>query len=123
MPEAPDADFPFLLLTGRGSSAQWHTLTRTGKSDVLAKLGPRENYLELHPADARRLHIRSGQRLVVTSRRGTVEVAAQITASIQPGQVFMPMHFAETNQLTLGVFDPYSRQPSYKACAVNIVRA
>ncbi|MBI3417679.1 MAG: nitrate reductase [Verrucomicrobia bacterium] len=123
MPEQPDADFPFLLLTGRGSSAQWHTLTRTNKSDVLVKLGPRGNYLELHPSDARRLRIRSGQRLVVTSRRGAVEARAQITAHVQPGQVFMPMHYAEANHLTLGVFDPYSRQPSYKACAVAVARA
>ena len=36
------------------------------------------------------------------------------------GQVFIPMHFADTNKLTLASFDPYSRQPSYKACAVKV---
>jgi len=40
MPESPDADIPFLLLTGRGSSAQWHTGSRTDKSAVLRKLAP-----------------------------------------------------------------------------------
>jgi anaerobic selenocysteine-containing dehydrogenase len=35
-------------------------------------------------------------------------------------QVFLPMHDAATNQLTDAVFDPYSRQPAYKACAVRV---
>jgi anaerobic selenocysteine-containing dehydrogenase len=41
---------------------------------------------------------------------------------VQPGQVFMPMHHPETNQLTFAAFDPYSRQPAYKGCAVRIDR-
>ena len=121
-PEKPDADYPFLLMTGRGSSAQWHTLTRTSKSEVLAKLGPRENYVEIHPQDAARLRIRSGQRIRVASRRASVVVRATLTAAVQRGQLFMPMHFPETNLLTLAVFDPHSRQPSYKACAVKLGR-
>lgn len=36
------------------------------------------------------------------------------------GQVFLPMHYGDTNRLTLAVFDPQSRQPSYKACAVRV---
>jgi len=43
-------------------------------------------------------------------------------ACIQSGQVFIPMHYEATNRLTDPVFDPYSKQPSYKACAVNIRR-
>ncbi|MEY2409665.1 MAG: hypothetical protein QOF48_2335, partial [Verrucomicrobiota bacterium] len=119
-PEKPDVDYPLLLLTGRGSSSQWHTLTRTNKSDVLRKLGPAANYVELHPRDAAALRIRAGQRVVVASRRGSVEVLASLTPTVGPGQVFMPMHFPETNLLTAAVFDPYSRQPSYKACAVKV---
>ncbi len=42
---------------------------------------------------------------------------AVLTPAVQQGQVFIPMHYDETNQLTDAVFDPYSRQPSYKACA------
>ena len=45
-----------------------------------------------------------------------------VTPSVQPGQVFMPMHYATVNQLTLSSFDPYSKQPSYKACAVRVRR-
>ncbi|MBX7122214.1 MAG: hypothetical protein K1X42_08785 [Opitutaceae bacterium] len=46
-----------------------------------------------------------------------------ITPNIQSGQLFMPMHFAHVNRLTHPSFDPHSRQPCYKACAVRIDRA
>ena len=52
-PSRRAATFPFQLLTGRGSAAQWHTQTRTAKSDVLRKLYPRDPYVEINPADAR----------------------------------------------------------------------
>jgi assimilatory nitrate reductase catalytic subunit len=123
MPEPPDADYPFLLLTGRGTSAQWHTGSRTDKSAVLRKLAPAVLTLEINPLDAARLRLASGDRVAVRSRRGTVEASAFVTATVQPGQVFLPMHFATVNQLTFPSFDPHSRQPSYKACAVAVARA
>ena len=54
-PEQADAEYPFLLMTGRGTSSQWHTNTRTGKSDVLRKLYPKECYVEINPQDAEKL--------------------------------------------------------------------
>ena len=47
VPEPVSKEFPFVLLTGRGTSAQWHTQTRTGKSDVLRKLHPKNIYVEI----------------------------------------------------------------------------
>jgi assimilatory nitrate reductase catalytic subunit len=120
LPEPSDKEFPFLLLTGRGSSAQWHTGTRTEKSDVLRKLRPDGIYVEINPQDAGRLKIAPQDKVRVRSRRGEVVATAFVTSTVQPGQVFIPMHYAETNQLTLAVFDPYSRQPGYKACAVEL---
>jgi assimilatory nitrate reductase catalytic subunit len=120
LPESTDDEYPFLLLTGRGTSAQWHTGTRTEKSDVLRKLRPGKIYAEINPHDAKRLEIRANHPVRISSRRGWLTAAAFVTATIQPGQVFIPMHYAETNQLTLPAFDPYSRQPAYKACAVKI---
>ncbi len=119
-PEPVDREYPFLLLTGRGTSAQWHTQTRTAKSDVLRRLYPENIYVEINPRDARRLHINSHRPVEVISRRDRIVASACLTATVQPGQVFIPMHYAATNRLTHAVFDPYSRQPSYKACAVNI---
>lgn len=121
MPEPVNAEYPFILLTGRGTSSQWHTQTRTSKSDVLRKLYPQNAYVEMHPEDGAKLGIAPNQIITVASRRGFVEVVAVILASVQPGQLFMPMHYIETNQLTADAFDPYSKQPSYKACAVQIV--
>jgi predicted molibdopterin-dependent oxidoreductase YjgC len=120
LPEAPSERYPLLLLTGRGTASQWHTQTRTAKSPVLRKLYPAEIYVEINPADARRIGIKPEQRVVVESQRGSLVARAFVTYSVQPGQVFMPMHYAETNRLTFGHFDPHSRQPSYKNCAVAV---
>jgi anaerobic selenocysteine-containing dehydrogenase len=122
-PEPVDDDYPFVLLTGRGTSSQWHTQTRTGKSDVLRKLYPEKIYVEIHPHDAVRLKIKAGAPVVIRSRRDEIEAAAFLTATVQPGQVFLPMHYAETNRLTHWHVDPLSRQPGYKACAVAVAPA
>ena len=122
MPEPPDEAFPFILLTGRGSSAQWHTGSRTDKSAVLRKLAPTVLTAEINPDDATRLGIAAGDRVTVRSRRGTAEAIALVTPTLQPGQIFLPMHFGTVNRLTFPSFDPHSRQPSYKACAVAVAR-
>jgi anaerobic selenocysteine-containing dehydrogenase len=118
--EPTDSTYPFVLLTGRGTSAQWHTNTRTGKSDVLRTLYPEQLYCEVHPEDAARLGIRAGEPMTIESRRAAITALAFPTPTVQPGQVFLPMHYAAVNRLTRSSFDPYSRQPSYKHCAVRI---
>jgi assimilatory nitrate reductase catalytic subunit len=122
MPEKLRPEYPFLLLTGRGSSSQWHTETRTAKSDVLRKLAPSTPYAEINPEDAARLGIRPTDWVRVASQRGQIEVRAFVTHVVPPGQVFVPMHSALTNRLTFAAFDPHSRQPAYKACAVSVQR-
>jgi assimilatory nitrate reductase catalytic subunit len=121
-PEPVDKNYPILLLTGRGSSSQWHTGTRTNKSPVLNKLVSPTPYVEINPKDARELDIGQNEWVVVESRRGHVVARAFVSHVVQPGQCFMPMHYAKTNQLTFPSFDPYSRQPSYKNCAVRLRR-
>jgi assimilatory nitrate reductase catalytic subunit len=120
MPEPPDADYPFILMTGRGSSAQWHTGSRTDKSAILRKLAPTVLHVEINPADAASLGVADGARVDVHSRRGRAAAVAFVTSVVQPGSVFMPMHFPDVNKLTFPAFDPHSRQPSYKACAVAV---
>ncbi len=122
MPEPPCAEYPFVLNTGRGTSAQWHTGTRTDKSDVLRKLAPLSLIVEVHPADAARLGLAAAGPVIVRSRRGEACATVVVTATVQPGVVFMPMHFEAVNRLTFPAFDPHSRQPSYKACAVQLSR-
>jgi assimilatory nitrate reductase catalytic subunit len=119
-PELPDEQFPFTLLTGRGTSAQWHTQTRTSKSAVLRKLCPESVYFEINPDDAEKVQCATGDKMQISSRRGQVLARALVTSTIQAGQLYLPMHYPEVNRLTLPSFDPISRQPSYKMCAVRL---
>ncbi len=120
--EPTSEEFPFILLTGRGSSSQWHTQTRTSKSAILRTLYPEKPYVEISPADASALGVVADEWVVVRSARGAMEARAYVTPTVAPGQVFVPMHYARTNQLTKPSFDPYSRQPSYKSAAVGVRR-
>jgi len=122
LPESTSTRYPLLLLTGRSSASEWHTRTRTGKSAVLAKLGPSAPYVEISPADARARGIAPDEIVKVVSRRGHVPARAFVTERVRAGEVFMSMHDAGTNVLTVAAFDPYSRQPAYKASAVEVER-
>jgi len=123
MPEPADELYPLVLMTGRGSAAQWHTQTRTGKSSVLARLYPSEAFVEINPADAQAIGVLPQRAVTVESRRGKLTANAVITPTVSRGTVFIPMHYDKVNQLTLDHFDPHSKQPSYKDCAVKIVPA
>ncbi len=123
--EAPDASFPFWLNTGRVVE-HWHTGSMTRRIPILHKAVPNA-YVELHPADAKKLGIRNGDRVRLTSRRGTLTLPAQIDGRGRPqeGHVFVPF-FDEgilINELTLDAFCPISKQPDYKKCAVKVERA
>jgi anaerobic selenocysteine-containing dehydrogenase len=117
------AAYPLFLLTGRGSSAQWHTETRTGKSPVLRGLGSPEPYVEISPDDASARAIHPHDWVVVSSARGSIRARAVVTPTVATGQVFVPMHYPAVNRLTISQFDPYSRQPSYKIGAVEVRRS
>jgi len=119
--ERPSDKYPFLLLTGRGSASQWHTQTRTSKSAVLRKLYPEHPFVELNPSDARQLGITPNEWVMVESQRGHLRAMAFLTPAVAPGIIFIPMHYEATNRLTDPVFDPYSKQPSYKSCAVRVI--
>lgn len=123
-PEQPSAEFPFVLNTGR-TVEHWHTRTKTGAVPILERLAPRA-WLEMNPADAKTLTLRPHDRVDVISRRGTVRgVELRVTEVIAPGQVFVPFHFAEwnVNDVTQDIFDPISREPNYKQCAVRVEKS
>ena len=120
LPEDVDAEYPLVLLTGRGSVAQWHTQTRTSKVAMLRKLYPDELPVQISPSDAERLGVGDGDRVAVSSRRGRAEAVVSVTDEVTPGQVFLAMHYYDTNRLTLPVFDPFSSQPGYKYAAVKV---
>lgn len=111
---------PLVLLTGRGTSSQWHTQTRTRRSPVLERLAPERLWLELHPRDAEACGVAAGDEVEVASERGAIRAHAMVTATVPRGSVFLPMHDERTNVLTMPSFDPHSRQPAYKHAAVSV---
>ncbi len=119
-PEQCSDEFPFWLITGRGSVAQWHTMSRTGKVEKLRKMSPDRLYVEINPDDARALGIAPGDSVSVRSRCGEITAVAELEEGIAPHHVFLPMHYEETNRLTFPVFDPESHQPAYKSGAVAL---
>ena len=122
-PEQPNREFPLILNTGR-TVEHWHTRTKTREAPILEHLSPRA-WLEMNPRDAKQLGLRSHQRVDVVSQRGRVAgVELRLTEITAPGQVFMPFHFFETNvnEVTQSAFDPISREPNYKQCAVRVER-
>lgn len=123
-PEQPNAQFPFVLNTGR-TVEHWHTRTKTGAVPILERLSPRA-WLEMNPVDAKQLALRPHDLVDVVSTRGRVRrVELRVTEVIAPGQVFVPFHFAEwnINEVTQDIFDPISREPNYKQCAVRVEKS
>jgi len=123
VPELPDKSYPTVLITGRGSVVQFHTQTRTAKVDVLKKLCSPRCYVEVNPEDAKNWGLANGDEAELSSRRGTVVVKTVVSDTVAPGQVFMPMHYEETNRLTHPSFDPISFEPAYKNSSVRVRRA
>jgi len=122
-PEQPNGQFPLVLNTGR-TVEHWHTRTKTGQVPILERMSPNA-WLEMNPRDATALHLKPHDHVDVESARGRVcGIELRITEIIAPGQVFMPFHFAETNvnQVTQSAFDPISREPNYKQCAVRVTK-
>ena len=122
--EQPNAEFDLILNTGR-TVEHWHTRTKTQQVAMLDSMVPNA-WLEMNPVDAKRMKLKPRDRVTVISRRSRVHnLELRITGIIAPGQVFMPFHFAETNSnlVTLGAFDPISREPNFKQCAVRVERS
>jgi predicted molibdopterin-dependent oxidoreductase YjgC len=123
-PEQPNKEYPFILNTGR-TVEHWHTRTKTGGISILQRMSPRA-WLEMNPVDADHLELRPHDRVEVISARGRVsKVELRITEIVAPGQLFLPFHFVESNanQVTQSAFDPISREPNYKQCAVRVERS
>jgi ferredoxin-nitrate reductase len=121
-------DFPFILTTGRVRD-HWHTMTKTGKVNKL-KQHTRNAFLEINPADAKRMHLADEELVTVRSARGELRVKLQYSDAIKPGVVFLPMHWGRilgsdlhrVNNVTSPLVDPISKEPDFKYCAVAVTR-
>jgi formate dehydrogenase major subunit len=109
-----------VLTTGR-QLEHWHTGAMTRRASVLDELEP-EAVASLAPAELRRLGLHPGDRVRVTTRRGTIELKARSDSAIAPGMVFVPFCYAEAaaNVLTNPQLDPFGKIPEYKFCAARV---
>ena len=118
--EKPDADYPFVLITGR-QLEHWHTGSMTRRSMVLDAIEP-EASASLCGRDIAALGLVPGQRIRVRSRRGEVVLYLRRDDGTPPGTVFIPFAYAEAaaNLLTNSALDPFGKIPEFKYCAVAI---
>jgi len=122
--EDVDADYPVILTSGRVVS-QYLSGTQTRRIGPLVQQYP-EPLVELHPALAAKVGVRTGDRVKVTSRRGSLTLGCQVVKSIRPDTIFIPYHWPgekSANRLTLRALDPISKIPEYKVCAVKVEKA
>ncbi|GAB4475302.1 MAG: hypothetical protein Kow00124_16190 [Anaerolineae bacterium] len=120
--ELPDEAYPFILSTGR-VLFHWHGGTMTRRS-TLDDIWP-EAAVEMHPDDADRLGLVTGDWVKVSSRRGAITLRVLVTGRSPAGTVFIPFHFAEAaaNVLTDNRIDPRAKIPDFKVCAVAVEKA
>ncbi|PCI80770.1 MAG: nitrate reductase catalytic subunit [SAR86 cluster bacterium] len=117
--EVPCEEFPFWLNSGRVVE-HFHTRTKTGKIGNMNKYSPTP-YMEVNPEAAQEQGIKQSDYVRLVSRRGDAVVMAQLTHRVAKNALFIPFHFHDcVNRLTLGLLDPYSRQPAYKQNSVRI---
>jgi formate dehydrogenase major subunit len=121
--ELPDADYPFVFLTGR-QLEHWHTGSMTRRATVLNALEP-EPTVSMHPGDLADQGIASGDYITVESRRGQITARARADSGMQRQTVFMAFcyHEAAANLLTNAALDPIGKIPEFKFCAVRVAPA
>ena len=120
--ELPSADYPLIMITGR-TLEHWHTGTMTRRARALDEIRP-EAFVEMHPDDMAELGVAAGERVKVSSPRGSIVLKAIALRKVARGSVFIPFHFREAaaNTLTSERLDPFAKIPDYKYCAVRVER-
>lgn len=121
IPLQNSASFPIILNTGR-TVEQWHTRTKTRDIEILNALAP-EAWVDINPADAAELQVKSGDRLSISSPLGRVDnIVVRVTQTVREGNVFVPFHFNTQliNTLAPSLFCPKSGEPNFKQSAVQL---
>ncbi|RED11243.1 formate dehydrogenase subunit alpha [Pontivivens insulae] len=121
--ETPDADYPYILTTGR-QLEHWHTGSMTRRASVLDAVEPEAN-CSLHPSTLRKLGVAPGGHVRLTTRRGTITIMARQDRAVAPDMVFLPFAYVEAaaNILTNNAVDPYGKIPEFKFSACRVEAA
>jgi formate dehydrogenase major subunit len=120
--ERPDADYPYVLITGR-QLEHWHTGSMTRRAAVLDALEPVAT-ASMNGAELRKLGLEAGETITVRSRRGEVAIAVRRDDGTPDGTIFIPFAYYEAaaNSLTNAALDPIGKIPEFKYCAVAVTR-
>ena len=118
--EAPNAEFPILLTTGRVLE-HWHTGSMSRRARVLETLSPGSR-IDVNPGDAERIGLVEGRPIRVASRRGNIRTFVHRDRRVSRGQAFMAFHWREApaNLLTGPAVDPLCKIPEFKVSAVKL---
>lgn len=114
-----DEEYPIRLTTGRRLDSY-----NTGvQSERFSSPMRRHEAIDLSPEDGARYHLREGDKVRVTSRRGSVVAPVRFDPGLRPGLAFLTLHFhgqVATNELTIDAVDPKSGTAEFKAAAIRI---
>jgi formate dehydrogenase major subunit len=118
--ERPDAEYPFVLITGR-QLEHWHTGSMTRRATVLDAIEPMAT-ASMCGGDMAQLGLSTGDVLTIKSRRGQVTLHVRRDDGSPQGAVFVPFAYYEAaaNLMTNAALDPFGKIPEFKYCAVAI---
>ena len=122
--EERDDDYPLFLTTGR-VMPHYQSGTQTHRVAQLEALMP-DPFAEMHPVTAGLARLSHGERVNITTRRGTATFTLKVTPAIREDTVFVPFHWSgaqSANRLTNAALDPVSRMPEFKVCAARVATA
>ena len=124
VPENPmpqSEEFPFVFNTGRGTVGQWHTQSRTREVQFVEGVSSHHAYCYIHPSVAKKYGLKHEDWVTLYSCNGqNADFAIRITDDVQEDEIYAPIHYVECNKLTPSVYDPYSKEPSYKSAVVRL---
>lgn len=114
-------EFPYTLNTGRGSVGQWHTQTRTREVAYIEDVSQKDAYIYINTKLANEINIKENEMLRVFSVNGhSADFMVKLTDNVRYDELYAPIHYIECNRLTPSIYDPYSKEPSYKTTPINI---
>lgn len=121
-PTVASEEFPYIFNSGRGTVGQWHTQVRSREIEA-NNIYSKESYVLMNPELAKELNIAENERVKIASQNGvTNEFNVVYSDTVKKDHLYAPIHYIETNSLTPSIYDPYSKEPSYKTVAVNIIK-
>ncbi|WP_010167362.1 molybdopterin oxidoreductase family protein [Candidatus Epulonipiscium viviparus] len=117
------AKFPYTLNTGRDTVGQWHTQVRSREIALAQDSYSKEAYIYIHPDLAAKYGIANNEKFLVSSINGqSAKFLAKISDAVKINQLYAPIHYIETNKLTPSLYDPFSKEPSYKTTPIAIAK-